>query len=81
MGAIAAGADRWYNELLCRGNKSVVRVGIVEGEYHWHKHDGDDEFFDVARSLIHNRPRPYARSSAGEGAETPAAGRPVRVVS
>jgi mannose-6-phosphate isomerase-like protein (cupin superfamily) len=28
-------------------NESVVRLGIVEGEYHWHKHDDDDEFFFV----------------------------------
>ncbi len=48
VGAVAAGCrDRWYNESLCRVNDSVVRVGIVEGEYHWHKHDHDDEFFYV----------------------------------
>jgi Cupin domain len=39
--------DRWYNQTLCRVNDSVVRLGIVEGEYHWHKHDGEDEFFYV----------------------------------
>lgn len=48
VGALAAACgDRWYNESLCRVNESVVRVGIVEGQYHWHKHDGDDEFFYV----------------------------------
>ncbi len=48
VGAIAADCrERWYNESLCRVNESVVRVGIVEGEYHWHKHDADDEFFYV----------------------------------
>jgi mannose-6-phosphate isomerase-like protein (cupin superfamily) len=39
--------DRWYNQTLCRVNDSVVRLGIVQGEYHWHKHDGEDEFFYV----------------------------------
>jgi mannose-6-phosphate isomerase-like protein (cupin superfamily) len=39
--------DRWYNQTLCRVNDSVVRLGIMEGEYHWHKHDGEDEFFYV----------------------------------
>ena len=35
----------WYNQTLCQANGSVVRVGVVQGEYHWHKHDNDDEFF------------------------------------
>ena len=37
----------WYNETLCRVNDSVVRMGVMQGEYHWHKHDKDDEFFYV----------------------------------
>jgi mannose-6-phosphate isomerase-like protein (cupin superfamily) len=37
----------WYNQTLCRVNESVVRLGVVQGEYHWHKHDADDEFFYV----------------------------------
>jgi mannose-6-phosphate isomerase-like protein (cupin superfamily) len=39
--------DKWFNQTLTQVNDSVVRVGIVEGEYHWHKHDKDDEFFFV----------------------------------
>jgi mannose-6-phosphate isomerase-like protein (cupin superfamily) len=39
--------DKWFNQTLTKVNDSVVRVGIVEGEYHWHKHDNDDEFFFV----------------------------------
>jgi mannose-6-phosphate isomerase-like protein (cupin superfamily) len=39
--------DKWFNQTLTQVNESVVRVGIVEGEYHWHKHDNDDEFFFV----------------------------------
>ena len=37
----------WYNQTLCRVNDSVVRLGVMQGEYHWHKHDDDDEFFFV----------------------------------
>ena len=37
----------WFNQTLCKVNDSVVRVGVVQGEYHWHKHDSDDEFFYV----------------------------------
>jgi len=39
--------DKWFNQTLTQVNESVVRLGIVEGEYHWHKHENDDEFFFV----------------------------------
>lgn len=42
---IAACKDQWYNQTLCQVNESVVRLGVMQGEYHWHKHDNDDEFF------------------------------------
>ena len=45
----AACTDRWYNQTLCRVNDSVVRLGVVQGEYHWHKHDSEDEFFYVVQ--------------------------------
>jgi mannose-6-phosphate isomerase-like protein (cupin superfamily) len=38
---------KWFNQTLCKVNDSVVRVGVIEGEYHWHKHTNDDEFFYV----------------------------------
>ena len=46
--AIAAAVTHpWWNQTLCRVNESVVRLGVVKGEYHWHKHDDEDEFFYV----------------------------------
>ena len=42
----------WYNQTLCEVNDSVVRLGVVEGEYHWHKHDADDEFFYVIEGQL-----------------------------
>jgi len=39
--------DQWYNQTLCRVNDAVVRLGVVQGEFHWHKHDNEDEFFYV----------------------------------
>ena len=39
--------DQWYNQTLCKVNDSVIRLGVMQGEYHWHKHDNDDEFFFV----------------------------------
>ncbi|SRR5258706_6442349 len=44
--------DQWFNQTLTRVNDSVVRLGIVEGEYHWHKHENDDEFFFVVEGQL-----------------------------
>ncbi len=48
VGALADVCEHpWYNQTLCRVNESVVRLGVVRGEYHWHKHETEDEFFYV----------------------------------
>src|SRR5439155_26675538 len=39
--------DKWYNQTLCKVNDSVVRMAVVQGEYHWHEHNDIDEFFFV----------------------------------
>jgi len=41
-----------FNQTLCQVNDSVIRLGVVEGEYHWHKHDEDDEFFYVVEGQL-----------------------------
>jgi mannose-6-phosphate isomerase-like protein (cupin superfamily) len=43
---------KWSNQTLTKVNDAVVRLGIVEGEFHWHKHDDDDEFFFVLEGLL-----------------------------
>jgi mannose-6-phosphate isomerase-like protein (cupin superfamily) len=43
---------KWYNQTLCQVNDSVVRLGVVQGDYHWHKHDEDDEFFYVVEGEL-----------------------------
>jgi len=45
--AEAAAHAPWHNQTLTRVNDSVVRLGVIEGEFHWHKHDAEDEFFLV----------------------------------
>jgi mannose-6-phosphate isomerase-like protein (cupin superfamily) len=40
-------ADKWYNQTLCKVNDSVVRMAVIQGEYHWHEHKEIDEFFFV----------------------------------
>jgi mannose-6-phosphate isomerase-like protein (cupin superfamily) len=44
---VAACQEQWYNQALCQVNDCVVRLGVVQGEFHWHKHDEEDEFFFV----------------------------------
>jgi len=55
---IAAVRHPWYNQTLARVNESVVRLAVIQGEYHWHRHDVDDEFFYVVegRFLIDLEP-------------------------
>jgi mannose-6-phosphate isomerase-like protein (cupin superfamily) len=43
----AAAHDPWFNQTLTTVNGAVVRLGVVDGEFHWHKHDDTDEFFLV----------------------------------
>jgi mannose-6-phosphate isomerase-like protein (cupin superfamily) len=44
--------ERWSNQTLCRVDDVVVRLGVLEGEFHWHKHDDEDEFFFVLDGLM-----------------------------
>lgn len=51
--AVADGVTHpWFNQTLCQVNGSVVRVGVIRGEYHWHKHEDDDEFFYVVEGQL-----------------------------
>ncbi|MFW9960402.1 MAG: cupin domain-containing protein [Candidatus Thorarchaeota archaeon] len=43
----------WQNFSLCEVNDCVVRLGVIHGEFHWHKHDNEDEFFYVIDGLLH----------------------------
>ena len=56
---VAAVRDSWYNQTLAQVNESVVRLGVMQGEYHWHEHTEDDEFFFVLEGsfLIDLEPR------------------------
>ncbi len=44
--------DGWFNQTLCRVVNWVVRLGVVQGEFHWHKHDEEDEFFYVVSGRL-----------------------------
>src|SRR5947207_10810052 len=47
VGAEAAAHEPWFNQTLTSVNDSVVRLGVIDGDFHWHKHDDTDEFFLV----------------------------------
>src|SRR5437899_12292531 len=53
---VDACTDQWYNQTLCRVNDSVVRLGVLQGEYHWHKHEDEDEF-DLEGRTVELAPR------------------------
>jgi mannose-6-phosphate isomerase-like protein (cupin superfamily) len=46
-GLADACTERWWNQTLARVNDCIVRLGVFQGEFHWHKHDREDEFFHV----------------------------------
>ena len=50
---IAECKEKWFNQTLTKINDSVARIGIIEGDYHWHKHENDDEFFFVLSGKLY----------------------------
>jgi mannose-6-phosphate isomerase-like protein (cupin superfamily) len=50
---IEASQKDWQNFSLCGVNDCVVRLGVIHGEFHWHRHDEEDEFFYVIDGLLH----------------------------
>lgn len=50
--AIARGVQPWFNQTLCEVNGCVIRLGVIQGEFHWHHHDAEDEFFYVVEGRL-----------------------------
>jgi mannose-6-phosphate isomerase-like protein (cupin superfamily) len=54
---MAPHSEPWYNLTLSRVNDSLVRLGVFDGEFHWHKHDLEDElFFVISGKLLLDLP-------------------------
>ncbi len=53
VGRLMREMQPWSNRVLCQVNDSVVRLGVVQGEFHWHKHDLEDEFFYVLEGCLY----------------------------
>jgi mannose-6-phosphate isomerase-like protein (cupin superfamily) len=52
VAAEAAANEPWFNQTLTHVNDTVVRLGVIEGDFHWHKHDETDEFFLVLEGQL-----------------------------
>jgi mannose-6-phosphate isomerase-like protein (cupin superfamily) len=52
VAAVGAAQQPWWNRTLCAVNDAVVRLGVLDGDFHWHKHDGEDEFFLVLEGRL-----------------------------
>jgi mannose-6-phosphate isomerase-like protein (cupin superfamily) len=71
--ALAAGIQPWTNRTLTQVNDAVVRLGVLEGDFHWHKHDGEDEFFYVLEGRLDlELPDRMVSLEPGQGVTVPA---------
>jgi len=52
VAAVGAAQQPWWNRTLTNVNDAVVRLGVLDGDFHWHKHDGEDEFFYVVEGRL-----------------------------
>jgi mannose-6-phosphate isomerase-like protein (cupin superfamily) len=52
VGGEAAAHEPWFNQTLTQVDEAVVRLGVIEGDFHWHKHDDQDEFFLVLEGRL-----------------------------
>ena len=70
---IAECKEQWFNQTLCQVNDCVVRLGVMQGEFHWHKHDHEDEFFFVLEGqfLIDVRDRETITLNPNQGYTIP----------
>jgi len=65
-------AEKWWNQTLCRVNDAVARLGVLEGEFHWHQHDREDElFFVLEGQLLIDLEGRTAELAAGQGFVVP----------
>jgi mannose-6-phosphate isomerase-like protein (cupin superfamily) len=52
VAAVGAAQTPWWNRTLCAVNDTWLRLGVLEGDFHWHKHDDTDEFFMVLEGRL-----------------------------
>jgi len=74
VNAVASAQTPWWNRTLSEVNDSVVRLAVMEGDFHWHKHDAEDEFFYVVEGalVIEVENRSSVELRPGQGVTIPA---------
>ena len=50
--AVGAAQTPWWNRTLCSVNDTWVRLGVMDGDFHWHRHEDTDEPRRVCRRLF-----------------------------
>ena len=70
---VRANTEPWFNQTICPVNDCVIRLGIIEGDFHWHKHDDEDEFFFIVSGslVIDVEGRDSIPLTAGQGTLIP----------
>ena len=73
VAGLAASIQPWANRTLTQVNDAVVRLGVLDGDFHWHKHDGEDEFFYVLEGRLDiELPDRMVSLGPGQGVTVPA---------
>ena len=74
VAATAAARTPWWNRTLTEVNDAVVRLAVMEGDFHWHRHEAEDEFFYVleGRLTIEVEGLPPVELAPGQGVTIPA---------
>jgi mannose-6-phosphate isomerase-like protein (cupin superfamily) len=73
VAGLAAGIQPWANRTLTQVNDAVVRLGVLDGDFHWHKHDAEDEFFYVLEGRLDiELPDRMVSLEPGQGLTVPA---------
>ena len=52
VAAVARAQSPWWNRTLCAVNDAWVRLAVMEGDFHWHRHEREDEFFLVLEGRL-----------------------------
>jgi hypothetical protein len=65
----------WYNQTFSRVNDGVMRVGVIRGDYPWHRHDDEDELFYVVEGGLELDVEPLPHTARARPGRDRAAGR------